>query len=373
MKNKEIKKILPPKENKTDIGFINLFYGKEKILLVENLTMLLAAGLTITAAIQAVKEELRSKRLKKIIQIIKDDVENGSTLWRAMNRVNIFDPATISLVRVGEESGHLSDNLKIVAEQNEKSKNFRSKIKSALMYPVFVMVLAVIVAIGVAWFILPNLATVFSQMNVKLPLITKLLIDFGQFLAKGGYIFVPLFLIFTLLVLFLLFINKKTKFTGQSILFIIPGISDLIREVEIGRFGYLLGTLLKAGIPIEEALESVAGAADFYRYRKLAQHLKINIVSGESFQSSFASYKNLKSLISHPIQQMIIAGEQSGNLADILIKIGKTFEEKTELTTKNLVTILEPLLLIIVWLGVVGVALSIILPIYSLIGNLNVN
>ena len=145
----------------------------------------------------------------------------------------------------------------------------------------------------------------------------------------------------------------------------------MIQEIELGRFGYLLGTLLKAGIPIEDALESAGSAADFYLYRDLAIHLRKNILEGESFQNSFASFKNLRRLVPGPVQQMIIAGEKSGNLADTLIKVGKVYEDKIDITTKNLVTILEPLLLIAVWLGVVGVALAIILPIYSLIGNLN--
>ena len=352
-------------------ALISIFTGKEKAALIENLTLLLAAGLNITAAIEAVEEELKSRQLKKVIRMIRSDVESGSTLWRALTRAKIFDPATIALVRVGEETGRLSDNLKIVSEQNEKTKSFRSKIRSALMYPVFVMIIAFVVAIGVAWFILPNLATVFSQMDVELPAITKALIGFGQFLRAQGKIFLPSFILAISLLASLVFFNRRTKFIGQSIFFIVPGIGDLIMEVELGRFGYLLGTLLKAGIPIEEALESVAGAADFFRYRRLALHLRGKIMEGDSFQKGFSSFRRAKSIVPRPVQQMIIAGEKSGNLADILLKIGRIYEEKTELTTKDLVTILEPVLLIIVWLGVVGVALSIILPIYSLIGNLN--
>jgi len=132
-----------------------------------------------------------------------------------------------------------------------------------------------------------------------------------------------------------------------------------------------LGTLLDAGLPIETALDSIKTSGAFIRYQKFYTFLKNSIESGNSFQKSFSHYRHINSLIPHSVQQMIIAGEQSGNLANILIKIGQSYTEKTEMTTKNIVIILEPILLIIVWLGVITVALSIILPIYSLIGGLN--
>ena len=343
----------------------------EKNYLVENLTLLLAAGLNPSISLATIKEEISSNKLRAIVQTIKDEVDSGISIWRAMYNANIFNAATIALIRVGEESGRLAENLKIASEHNEKNKQFHSKIKSALLYPSFVIVLAIFVAIGVAWFVLPRLSVVFSQMDTNIPTVTKLLINFGVFLRLHGLLFVSVVFLLLFLTVYFLFFNQRTNILGQKLAFTIPGFRRLIKEVEIGRFGYLLGTLLQAGIPIEDALESVAGAADFYMYKHLALFLKRNIANGNSFQKSFAAYKNLNYLVSGPLQQMIVAGERSGKLSDIFIKIGKSYEDKIELTTKNLVTILEPVFLIVVWLGVVAVAMAVILPIYSLIGSLN--
>lgn len=368
MKDKPIAKRQKPKKTRFLFGFL---IGREKNFLVENLTMLLSSGMNIATALETIQTEVRSSILKKILVFMQTEVENGSTLWKTMSQTSIFNPATIALIKAGEESGRLSENLKIVAQQDEKNRSFHSKLRSALVYPIFVMVLAAVIAIGVAWFILPNLTKIFVQMDIPLPLITRLLIDFGTFLGKSGAVFVPSFLIAFILLIYFIFVNNKTKFIGQSLIFIIPGFKKLIQEGEIARFGYLFGTLLHAGLPVEEALKSIAGAADFFRYRNLYSFLKVSTEEGNSFQKSLNAYPHSRQLIPYSIQQMISAGEQSGNLPDTLIKIGQIYEEKVELTTKNLTVILEPVLLVVVWLGVVGVALAIILPIYSLIGGIN--
>lgn len=357
-----------PKNNK----YSSFGIGAEKSILIENLTLLLSSGLNVSMALLAVQQEIKSKYLKQVIVEMSQEVENGSSFWRAAKKSELFPESTISLIKIGEETGRLSENLKIVARQTEKNKEFRYKIKSAMMYPVFVIFLALVISIGISWFILPNLATVFSQMNVKLPLITQIMINFGKFLGAYGYIAVPILIIFLSALVYFTFIFSKTKFIGQSIILATPGIKKLIQEVELARFGYLLGTLLEAGLPVEQALESIKSSSTFFRYQKFYTFLKDFIEDGNSFQKSFNSYKGLSNIIPHAIQQMIIAGEQSGNLAGILIKIGESYNEKTEMTTKNLVVIMEPILLIIVWLGVVGVALSIILPIYSLVGGFGV-
>lgn len=148
-----------------------------------------------------------------------------------------------------------------------------------------------------------------------------------------------------------------------------PGIKQLVKEIELTRFGYLLGILLSAGLSITNALDSLISATEIAQYKKFYLHLRNSIEDGNSFQKSFASFKDINRLIPISIQQLVITGEQSATLSATLLKIGQTFETKTDITTKNLSIILEPVLLVIVWLGVVTVAFAVILPIYSLIGG----
>lgn len=263
------------------------------------------------------------------------------------------------------------ENLKVVASQQQKEREFNSKIASAMMYPIFVFSLTLIVGLGVAWFILPRLATVFAQMRIELPLLTRWLIALGTLLGQYGLIVIPAVLVVLSLIVYFVFFFPKTQFIGQSLLFLFPPLAQLLMGLELSRFGYLLGNLLEAGLPILDSLDSLAGSTTLNRYKKFYLFLHDRMAEGNSFGKSFEMYKGSYDLIPSSIQQLIIVGEQSGNLATTLQKIGSLYEDKTDVTTKNISVLLEPILLVIVWLGVVGVAVAVILPLYGLIGNLN--
>ena len=351
--------------------FANFGLGKEKEYFIEQLSMLLSSGMPVTVALGAIEKEIKSGKLKKIIVEIGSDIVSGSTISASLEKAGIFPQSTISLIKIGEESGRLSENLKVVAIQEQKERQFRSKISSAMMYPGFVFTLTIAVGLGIAWFILPRLASVFASLHAKLPLITIWLIAFGSFLGKYGIYVIPAFIIVSLLLLFFIFIFKKTNFLGQAILFHLPGISGLLQEVELARFGSLLGNLLAAGLPVLDSLQSLAESSTLYRYKNLYLHLYEKVKEGNSFQKSFELYKNIRTLIPVPVQQLVITSEQSGNLASTFMNIGTMYETKTEDTAKNISVLLEPILLVIVWLGVVAVAIAVILPLYSLLGSLN--
>lgn len=344
---------------------------KERDQFIENLSMLVISGMPIMGALSAITRDTKNAQMKKILEGILLELEAGSPLWKSFDRTNLFKGYTISLLRIGEESGKFAENLKVVSLEQEKERNLKSKVRSALMYPAFVMVLVVVIGLGISWFILPKLAKIFSDLKLALPLITKILIGFGLFLQKNGLWVVPLGIVVTIIVMYIVFFNQKTKFIGETILYGIPGINTLMMEVEVARFGYLLGTLLEAGLPISKAIDSLIGASDSVRYKKFYTHLKDSIDMGNSFQKSFAAYPTMNKLIPQPMQQLIFSGEQSGNLNKTLLKIGQVLEEKSDTTTKNLTIIMEPILLVIVWVGVVAVAFAVILPIYSLVGGLN--
>lgn len=351
--------------------FSKLLIGEEKDFFIENLAILLDSGMDVLAALSAIRSEVRTKQMKKIIDSLSEDIDAGSYIWRALDKIGLMPDQVISLIRIGEEAGRLPENLKVIVLQQQKERAFRSKIHSAMMYPVIVVSLTVVVGVGITWFILPKLTTVFNSLNMELPLITKVLIAVGNFLGKYGYFAVPLFLVALATIFYFTFIFKKTKFIGQYIVLRTPVIKKLIQQVELARFGFILGTLLKAGLPIVQAVGSLGQATTLHVYKKFYSHLQNAIEEGNSFQKSFTIFPSINKLIPSTIQQMIAAGEQSGRLSETLIKVGKTYDEKTETTTKNLTVVLEPILLIIIWVGVVSIALAVILPIYSLVGGFN--
>lgn len=170
--------------------------------------------------------------------------------------------------------------------------------------------------------------------------------------------------------MYLLFGQSKTKVVGQWVLFHLPGVSKLMYEVEVARLGYLLGTLLEAGLSVTQALKLLGQATEATRYQRFYDHLNASFDDGYSFRTSFTSFKDANKLVPPAVQQMIIAGERSGALPETLENVGVIYEEKVDTSTQNLEAVLEPILLIVVWLGVMAVAVAVIVPIYSLIGSL---
>ena len=343
---------------------------EEKEYFIENLSMLLAAGINVTSALMSIKAGMTSPYMKKVVDDIKKDIEDGSSMWKAFAKTDLLPQHIIVLFRIGEMTGKLPENLKMINIQQQKERIFRAKIKSAMMYPVLVLALTAVIGIGIAWFILPRLSGVFASLRLDLPWITKILIKVGNFLGAHGTVVIPIFLLGLFSMIYFVFIYRKTNFIGQWILFRIPGIKDLIQQTELSRLGHILGQLLSVNLPVTDAVDSLKSSTTVLVYKKLYIHMKSQIEIGSSFQQSFNNYPGIDSLIPSPIQQMIASGEQSGCLPKLLKTIGEVFEEKTDATAKNLSTILEPLLLLVIWGGVMSVALAVLLPIYSLIGGI---
>lgn len=347
----------------------NFFLAKQKSFFIENLSTLISAGISILNALNVIKKDMRSRRMKKIISIIINDIEVGMPLWRSLEKLNLFPNRILSLIKIGEESGNLVANLQTIVTQIEKETIFKSRVRSSLLYFGIVTTMTVVVGVGSMWFVLPQIATTFDNLNVELPLITRVLLNFGVFIDDFGYIVVPTFTISIIATFYFLFSFPKTKIIGHILLFKLPGIKQLIQQSEIAQFGYTLGTLLKAGIPILDALDSLQEATTSGGFKRLYKHVKDKVSEGETFQKSFSSYKKGSKYLPLSIQQVVIAAEQSGNLEKSLLKIGEKYENKLETTARDITTIMEPLLLLVVGIGVAAFALSIFVPIYSYVGS----
>jgi len=349
--------------------FKNFGLNKQKVYFLENLSMLIDYGQNLITSLEAIKKDLPSQRMGKIVQQIEQGISSGLPLWQAMAKTEIFSKKIISLIKIGEESGKLKENLKILANQEQKDRQFSDNLRSAMIYPCFVFFITLIIGLGIMWFFLPILASVFLELDIALPLITVVVLKIALFLQLYGYIAVPLILIALIVLVYFVFFFPRTQYIGQAIIFKIPVFKRLIKEM--ARFGYTLGSLLAAGLSLPEAILAITQSAQFYRYKNFYQYLYEKINDGFSFERAFNEYKNLNQLISQPIQQLIISASQSGKLIEVNYKISDLYSEKIAITTKNAATMLEPVLLVIVWLGVLAIGVSVILPIYSLVGQIN--
>ncbi len=345
--------------------------GKERTMFIENMATLLGAGLPIPEALKTIEEETRVKPMKKIVKKILDSVESGSPLWVAMQEQNFFTTYAIALVRIGEEAGSLARNMVYLAEQQEKDAELKSKVKMAMIYPsvVIVLVLAMVIILGV--FVLPNLVQVLISLNAPLPMATRILIAFANFSSSNGTLVISLGIGGMLAIFVLNALVPPVKRALQWLAFHVPGIGPLARAATIARFGVILGGLLQAGVPLPEAMRSLTEVTTVLSYRDLYGRITEEILQGQSFQKSFAEIKSSKTLFPVSVTSLIVVGERSGTLSQILLKIADIYDKKAAETAQKLPVVLEPMLLVFIG-GLVGfIAFSILTPIYSVVGNIS--
>ncbi len=345
--------------------------GAEKDFLVENLSVLLNSGMDVLASLSAISQEIKSHRLKKRITAMVGDIENGEPIWRAMDRTEVFSGQTIALTRIGEDTGRLVENLRVVAQQQQKDRLFRSKIIGAMSYPVFIVVMGAGVGSWVLFYLLPQLADTFDSLNIPLPFITSLMIGAGKFARDHGAVMFPAMVASAIVTFVVCFVLPKTKAIGQWFLLTLPGIGPMLRDAETGRIGYLLGSLLSAGVDLVDGLHSVADAANFLRYQHFYHRVADAIEEGQTFEQAFhAKRRQSRHALPIPMQQLIISSERSGNIPAAFTSIGEFYQYKSDIAAKNITVVLEPIMLLFVGAGVLFLALAVILPIYSLIGGI---
>lgn len=346
----------------------NIGLGKEKSRFIENLAILLNSGLTIIDALKTIEMELRIKPMKKLINKIIDEVESGIALWRAMENQDFFSPYALALIRIGEEAGSLSTNMQYLAVQQEKDHALRSKVKMAMIYPSIVLFMTVTITLGLAWFVLPQLVGVLISLNAKLPLVTRIVIMVSNYFRDNGSIAVPS-TFGAMLGIYILCKYTPLRGPAQMFIFRFPGIGTMARCATIAQFGVILGSLMRAGVPIVESIRSMADVTDTVFYRRYYYKLATEIESGQSFGSAFSRLKESNSLLPISVQQLVITGERSGRIADMMMKISEIYEKKAEEAAQRLPVVLEPMLLLFMGALVGTIAFAIIVPIYSVVGS----
>ncbi len=356
------------------VGIVNALrhfgLGKERFQIIQNLATMLNAGLPLVDSLRTLQMETHNRQARALIQRIVERVESGIPLWRAMQMEHFFTPDALALVRIGEEAGNLAENMQYLAGQQEKDEALRGKVKMAMIYPAIVLVLMVIVIMGLGMFVLPNLISVLSSLNVPLPLVTRLVVGFSNLFSEHGTTVAPA----TLAALVLLAILVKytpLQVVFQWFIFRIPGIGALLWEATIARFGVIVGGLLQAGVPLVDALRSLVDVTTILSYQRFYQRLLDHILVGDSFSKSFAAIRGSNKLLPLSVQQLVMTGERTGSLSKVMLKIADIYEKKANETAQKLPVILEPLLLLFIGALVGTIAFAIIVPIYSIVGSVS--
>jgi len=336
---------------------------EERITLTKNLAAMLAAGLTLSRALSVIERQSSNKNLKRIVADLADEVKKGTSFHEALAKhPNVFPKLFIAMTKAGEESGTLADALKVVGRQMERSHSLTKKIRSAMIYPSIIMFAIVVIGVLMMIYVVPTLSSTFTELGVELPAATKAIIAVSDWMASHVItVFVLLILATIALLLF-----TRSKFGGNFILMFslhIPVIGTLVRETMSARVARALSSLLSSGVEMLSAIsiaEEVVGDNPFGR---VVHEAGVRVKKGDPLSAPFIEKTKLYPVL---IGDMIAVGEETGKVADMLAQVAEYYENDVEEGTKDLSTIIEPVLMLVIG-GAVGVfAISMISPIYSL-------
>ena len=321
------------------------------------------AGLTLVNSLDILTEQIENKTLADNIKAVKSDVEAGSTLADAMAKFpRVFSELYISMVRAGEIGGVLDEILNKIADLMEKEFALKQKIKSAMAYPSFVAGAAVIMSIFMLAFILPQFVGVFAQFGGKLPALTQFFVTLTVLFNKFWYLF---FMVFAgLISAFLAYIKTPNgKLNFDKFKLNAPIFGEINRKGAVARFTRILGTLIKSGVPILEALSVSSNAIGNLVISSAVLGAKTKIKEGQSISGPLAA----SGVFPPMVTQMIMVGEESGELEEMLVNVAKFYDEEVDRSVEKLTAIIEPLMMAFIALTVGVMIIAMYLPIFGMV------
>jgi len=341
---------------------------KEKALFAKRLSFLVKAGVPIVESFRILKDQSKSRAKGRIFEKVAQDISNGKTLAGSLEKFKgTFDKFSTNLIKVGEESGTLEENLNHLSEELKKRQLLQRKVFGALVYPFFIIVATLVIAGVLTIVIFPKVMPIFQSLNVQLPITTRILIFVSDFLGKYWYWLVGL--VIALIVLFIYSLKFRTfRFVIDSILLKLPILGELITNYNLANICRTLGTLLRSNVKIVRAFIVTAEATSNLAYRKELELISKSITRGEKIVQQMKGHPNL---FPHVLLHMIAIGETTGNLDDTLRYLSEMYEGEVDDMTKNLSTIIEPALMIFMGVIVGFIAVSIITPIYEVTKTLS--
>lgn len=353
----------------SQITFFDRVSFMDKLLFTKHLAMMIKSGIPIGEAIETIKQQTRNAALQKLLENVLADVSNGKSFEKALAKhPKTFDPFYVNLIRIGEESGNLEKNLEYLAEQLKKNYEFNKKVQGALLYPIIILLVTFIAGGAISFFVLPKLVELFSSLDVKLPLSTKILLFVANTMKDYGYlIFAGIAALFILFRMALL--NPNIRAGWQRMLFSMPGIGGFLQDVELASICRNMGIMLKSGLPITTALAAQYNATTNLVFK---QYLKV-IVDEVDKGKPIALRLEAKPFRFMPplVAKMLGVGEKTGKLDESFTYLADFFSDEVDNYSKNLSTIIEPVILIAIGLVVAFVAMAIISPIYQLTSGIH--
>lgn len=337
----------------------------EKLFFTRNLRVMVSAGLPLPRALETLTKQAKNKKFKNAILNIREEIVKGKSFSDSLTKYpDIFSELFQNMVRVGEESGTLEGALQTLSQQIEREYELKSRIKGAMIYPAVIICAMIGIGILMLVMVVPQLAQTFEELEIELPLTTQIVIGIGNFLKEKWYLVI--FIIFVLA--FLLGRAAKTE-TGKRIIDKLtlraPIISPIIRKINTAYTTRTLSSLIAAGVPIIRSLEITSGTLGNIYYKSAITAVAERVKKGEKIAQALESYENIYPSI---VIQMVAVGEETGETSGILTQLAEFFEEEVSNATKNLATVIEPVIMLIIGAAIGFFAVSMIQPMYTMIG-----
>ncbi len=354
-------------KNVINLEAINYKLGRVKqdelVMMTRNLGSMLTAGLTITRALSVIERQSTNVKLKGVTKQVVDQINKGGQFFEALKDFpEVFNDLYVAMVKAGEESGNLAQSLQTLAIQMERSANLKKKIKGAMMYPSIVLIAMVIIGVLMMIFVMPQITGVFKDMGTDLPATTQFLISASDFFVN--YTLVAIGGMIGFVVLFVYGLRTKYGKIGTSWLIPkLPVIGTLAKETNSARTARTLSSLLNSGVDVMQALEITEEVVQNYFYKQVIRSARDRVEKGTPLSESFVERTDLYPIL---VGEMILVGEETGQIAGMLGELAIFYETEVERKTKDLSTIIEPLLMVVIGGGVGFFALALIAPIYSI-------
>mgnify|MGYP001592542826 CR=1 FL=1 len=345
--------------------FSSVFSGvktHDKINFAKNLSKMIDAGLPVTRGLSILERQSKGQ-FRKILTSLIDSLSKGNTLSDSMkNYPTVFSTLFVSMVRAGEESGNMSFALQNVGTQMEKSYQLTKKIRGALMYPAIIISLMVVIGVLMMVYMVPTLTETFVGLGIKLPLTTRIIIAISNFL-KTYFVFV---IAGTLVSAFLVAIGVRTtrgKRLLDSTILHLPIVGEIVKQINSARTARTLSSLLSSGVEIVVAIGVTKDVIQNSYYKEVLDKIQNVIQKGEQISVVFNNNSKLYPLF---VGEMVAVGEETGKIGEMLLSVATFYEDEVDQKTKDMASIIEPVLMIIIGVGVGIFALSMLGPTYSL-------
>jgi type IV pilus assembly protein PilC len=342
--------------------------AKELAVFTRQFSVMIDAGLPLVQCLEILASQQENKTFQKVLAGTRASVEGGSTLSAAMKQYpKVFDPLYSNMVEAGETGGILDTILQRLSTYIEKNVKLKAAVKSALIYPVGVITVAGLVITLLLWKVVPIFATLFAGLGVDLPLPTKIVIALSNFIGSIFGLLIIVGLVGSIIGLKIWYGTPQGRFVLDTITLKLPILGMVMRKIAVARFTRTLGTLISSGVPILESLDITAKTSGNAVVERALFKVRKALEEGKSLTDPLKESGVFPGMVT----QMIAVGEQTGAMDAMLQKIADFYEEEVDAAVKDLLTALEPIM--IVFLGVVvgGVVISMYMPLFSLIGKLS--